>query len=100
MFKSNLVPEEEVALAELELFQFELFHDRDSHAVEQRKDPTSTGTLLIRHRLPFQLNLSTYQPQDHVPQALPCSRLSTVHGLALQRNLSTYEPLYSRVLHS
>ena len=39
--RSYLVPEEEVGLTELKLFDVELFHEGKAHDVEAREDPTS-----------------------------------------------------------
>jgi len=38
----NLVPEEQVVLAELEVLKFQLFNDWNAHTVEQCKDPAAT----------------------------------------------------------
>jgi len=70
----HLVPEEDEVLTELEVFQFELLHDRNSHAVQHRKDPTATGAFLVCHRLPLRLDLLAHAV------SLQCRR-STVGGL-------------------
>ena len=48
-----LIPEEEVALAELELLHIEQLGSRQAHAVHAGKDPTSAGGTLIAQRFDF-----------------------------------------------
>ena len=46
----DLVPEEKVTLAELEVVQVVLLHERDPHGIQGSEEPTAPGTLLVGHR--------------------------------------------------
>ena len=49
----DLIPEEEVGLAELELLEVVGLHEGDPHGVEAREEPTTSGLFLIRQRFDF-----------------------------------------------
>lgn len=53
----DLVPVEQVRLGELELVQIVLLDEGNADAVQCSKQPATAGTLLIRQRFAFVLNL-------------------------------------------
>ena len=55
-----LVPEEEVGLAELEVFNVETLHEGKAHTVKAGVDPAPPRRVLVGHRLTLQLHLPTH----------------------------------------
>lgn len=54
----DLVPEEQIALRELELLQIVLLAERNANGIERREQPTTTAALLIRHRFALGFDLA------------------------------------------
>lgn len=57
MASLDFVPEEQVTLRELKLLETELLDERNTNAVERRKQPAAPRALLVGHRLALGLNL-------------------------------------------
>lgn len=56
-----LVPEKQVSLTELELFNVVFFHERHPHHVQTRENPTATGIFLIAYRTAATLDLQKFK---------------------------------------
>lgn len=56
-----LVPEKQVSLTELELFNVVFFHERHPHHVQTRENPTATGIFLIAYRTAATLDLRKFK---------------------------------------
>lgn len=53
----DLVPVEEVRLRKFKLLNVVRLHERNTNAIQRRKQPTASRTLLIRYRFAFRFNL-------------------------------------------
>lgn len=57
----DLVPEEQVALRELKLFQIVLLAERYANTIKRRKQPAAAAALLVGHRFAFGFDLNVVQ---------------------------------------